>query len=102
MFKRSSGVLLHPTSLPSPFGVGDLGPEAYRFADFLARSGQSILQVLPLGPPATAILRISVFRHLPAIPSSLAQRSWCRWACCLPPTSNPFPHFPPMPLIMTG
>ena len=50
MFKRSSGVLLHPTSLPSPFGVGDLGPEAYRFADFLARSGQSIWQVLPLGP----------------------------------------------------
>jgi len=50
MFKRASGVLLHPTSLPGPFGIGDLGPEAYRFADFLAHAGQGIWQVLPLGP----------------------------------------------------
>ena len=49
-FPRSSGVLLHPTSLPGPFGIGDFGPEAYAFADFLAASGQSIWQVLPLGP----------------------------------------------------
>src|SRR6266481_3417354 len=49
-FPRSSGVLLHPTSLPGPFGIGDLGPEAYAFADFLAASGQGIWQVLPLGP----------------------------------------------------
>lgn len=47
---RSSGVLLHPTSLPGRFGAGDLGPEAYRFADFLAAAGQRIWQVLPLGP----------------------------------------------------
>lgn len=49
-FPRSSGILLHPTSLPGPFGVGDLGPEAYAFADFLRESGQSLWQVLPLGP----------------------------------------------------
>ena len=49
-FPRSSGILLHPTSLPGPFGVGDLGPEAYAFADFLRDSGQSLWQVLPLGP----------------------------------------------------
>ena len=49
-FARSSGILLHPTSLPGRFGVGDLGAEAYRFADFLARSAQHIWQVLPLGP----------------------------------------------------
>src|SRR5713101_2158255 len=49
-FPRSSGILLHPTSLPGRFGVGDLGPEAYRFADFLVASGQSLWQVLPLGP----------------------------------------------------
>jgi 4-alpha-glucanotransferase len=49
-FPRSSGILLHPTSLPSRFGIGDLGPEAYRFIDFLADAGQSIWQVLPLGP----------------------------------------------------
>ena len=47
---RSSGILLHPTSLPSAFGIGDLGPEAYKFVDFLAAAGQSLWQVLPLGP----------------------------------------------------
>ena len=46
--KRASGVLLHITSLPSLYGIGDLGPEAYRFADFLFSAGQSYWQVLPL------------------------------------------------------
>ncbi|MGH9904750.1 MAG: 4-alpha-glucanotransferase, partial [Pyrinomonadaceae bacterium] len=41
-FQRSSGILLHPTSLPGRFGIGDLGPEAYSFVDFLAASGQSL------------------------------------------------------------
>jgi 4-alpha-glucanotransferase len=49
-FPRSSGILLHPTCLPGPFGIGDLGPEARKFVDFLADAGQSIWQVLPLGP----------------------------------------------------
>ena len=49
-FPRSSGILLHPTSLPGGFGVGDLGPEAYKFVDFLVSAGQSLWQVLPLGP----------------------------------------------------
>jgi len=49
-FPRSSGILLHPTSLPGPFGIGDLGPEAYAFADFLETAGQSLWQMLPLGP----------------------------------------------------
>ncbi|HZH32815.1 MAG TPA: 4-alpha-glucanotransferase [Pyrinomonadaceae bacterium] len=49
-FSRSSGVLLHPTSLPGRYGVGDLGEEAQRFIDFLAASGQTLWQVLPLGP----------------------------------------------------
>jgi 4-alpha-glucanotransferase len=47
---RASGILLHITSLPSSFGIGDLGPEAYRFADFLSESGQTLWQVLPLNP----------------------------------------------------
>ena len=42
--------MLHPTSLPGPFGIGEFGDEAYRFADFLLASGQSLWQVLPLGP----------------------------------------------------
>src|ERR1043165_1267301 len=48
--KRLSGVLLHPTSFPGPYGIGDLGPEAYKFIDFLVTAGQSLWQVLPLGP----------------------------------------------------
>jgi len=49
-FPRSSGVLLHPTSLPGRHGIGDFGDSAYRFADFLHNSGQQLWQVLPLGP----------------------------------------------------
>jgi 4-alpha-glucanotransferase len=48
--ERASGILLHPTSFPSRYGIGDLGAEAYRFVDFLAESRQQMWQVLPLGP----------------------------------------------------
>src|SRR5271165_400830 len=47
---RASGVLLHPTSLPGRHGIGDLGPEAHAFVDFLASTGQRWWQMLPLGP----------------------------------------------------
>jgi 4-alpha-glucanotransferase len=53
--KRGSGVLLHISSLPSPYGIGDLGPSAYRFADFLAETRQSYWQVLPLNPTSTVL-----------------------------------------------
>ena len=49
-FPRASGILLHPTSLPSRGGIGDFGPSAYAFADFLASARQGLWQVLPLGP----------------------------------------------------
>ena len=49
-FTRSSGILLHPTSLPGFYGIGELGPEAHAFADYLRECGQRIWQVLPLGP----------------------------------------------------
>lgn len=48
--ERASGVLLHPTSLPGPDGIGDLGPQAFRWLDFLASAGCTLWQVLPLGP----------------------------------------------------
>ncbi len=47
---RCSGILLHPTSLPGRFGIGDMGPAAYHFVDFLASTGQSLWQILPLPP----------------------------------------------------
>jgi 4-alpha-glucanotransferase len=49
-FPRAGGVLVHPTSFPSPYGIGDLGQGAYDFIDFLGRSRQSVWQILPLGP----------------------------------------------------
>jgi 4-alpha-glucanotransferase len=59
MSVRSSGILLHPTSLPSACGIGDLGPSAYRFADFLVMTGQRLWQMLPLNPTE------SVYGHSP-------------------------------------
>ena len=49
-FPRSGGILLHPTSLPGPNGIGEIGPAAFQFADWLAGAGLKIWQVLPLGP----------------------------------------------------
>ncbi|MBS1248795.1 MAG: 4-alpha-glucanotransferase [Chloroflexi bacterium] len=49
-FTRSSGILLHPTSLPGPYGIGDIGPQAHGWINFLAKSGCGLWQVLPLGP----------------------------------------------------
>jgi 4-alpha-glucanotransferase len=50
MMVRISGILMHLSSLPGPFGIGDLGPEAYRFVDFLHRAGQHMWQILPVTP----------------------------------------------------
>src|SRR5262252_1735683 len=81
LFQRSAGILLHPTSLPSLGGTGDLGPEAYAFADFLARSRQSIWQILPLSPPGlgnSPYSAISAFAGNPLLVSleRLAERGW--------------------------
>jgi len=78
---RKSGILLHPTSLPGDLGIGDLGKWAYRFADFLSESGQSIWQILPLGPtgfgysPYQAYSSIAGNGLLISI-RSLADRGW--------------------------
>src|ERR1700757_5482304 len=50
MHPRASGILLHPTSFPSRGGIGDFGPAAYEFLDFLTEAKQSLWQILPLGP----------------------------------------------------
>lgn len=49
-FQRAAGILLHPTSLPGKFAIGELGSDAYYFIDFLTHSGQTLWQVFPLGP----------------------------------------------------
>ena len=53
-FNRQSGILLHPTSLPGPYGMGELGPQAYRFADALQEMGVHLWQILPHGPTSYA------------------------------------------------
>ncbi len=79
--QRSAGILLHPTSLPSRGAIGDLGPEAYAFADFLARAQQGVWQVLPLSPPGlgnSPYSAISAFAGNPLLISleRLADRGW--------------------------
>ncbi len=81
LFDRAAGILLHPTSLPSRDGIGDLGPAAYSFADFLARARLSLWQVLPLSPPAvnnSPYSAISAFAGNPLLISleRLADRGW--------------------------
>ena len=80
-FERACGTLLHITSLPSAGGIGDLGPEAYRFAEFLENSRQRLWQVLPISPPGTGnspYSATSAFAGNPLLISleRLAERGW--------------------------
>ena len=80
-FPRLTGILLHPISLPSRGGIGDFGPAAYEFLDFLATARQGLWQVLPLGPPANGnspYSSTSAFAGNPLLISleRLADRGW--------------------------
>jgi 4-alpha-glucanotransferase len=81
LFPRLTGILLHPISLPSRGGIGDFGPAAYEFLDFLASARQGLWQVLPLGPPANGnspYSSTSAFAGNPLLISleRLAGRGW--------------------------
>src|SRR6266851_5685471 len=81
LFPRSTGILLHPISLPSCGGIGDFGPAAYEFLDFLAAACQGVWQVLPLNPPANGnspYSSTSAFAGNPQLVSleRLAERGW--------------------------
>jgi 4-alpha-glucanotransferase len=94
---RKSGILLHVTSLPSPYGIGDLGPSAHRFADFLRAAGQKLWQMLPINPTQPGS-RNSPYQSYSAFainplaisPELLAQESLVRGDELDPP-----PDFPP-------
>ena len=93
MHGRSSGLLLHPISLPGRFGIGDLGPAARQFVDFLAAAGQGLWQVLPLGPTGygdSPYQAISAFAGNPLLisPELLAEDGW------LVPEDLETPEFP--------
>ena len=79
--ERASGILLHPSSLPSRGGIGDLGPAAYEFLDFLSAARQTLWQILPLGPVAfgnSPYSSISAFAGNPLLVSleRLADAGW--------------------------
>lgn len=80
-FPRCSGILCHVTSLPGRCGVGDLGDGAYRFVDWLEQAGQTLWQVLPLGPPGfgeSPYQCYSAFAGNPLLisPQKLAEEGW--------------------------
>jgi len=75
-FPRSSGILLHPTSLPGRWGVGDLGTAAFEFAEFLSSAGQSIWQVLPLGPTGYGDSPYQCFSAFAGNPLLLSLHCW--------------------------
>lgn len=82
-YERKAGILLHPTSLPSKYGVGDFGKEAYRFVDFLADAGQKVWQILPLSPVGSSYSpyqSISAFagNFMLIDPEPLAARGWLK------------------------
>ena len=88
---RTSGILLHPTSLPGPHGCGDFGESAYRFIDWLASAGQSTWQMLPLGevgPCNSPYMSSSAFAGslLLIDPNELIEQGWLK-ADELPPVS---------------
>lgn len=92
---RLSGVLLHPTSLPSAFGIGDLGRGAYQFIDWLQKGNQKLWQVLPLGPTGygdSPYASFSTFAGNPLLIDldNLVQRGYLQPADLLPiPSTNP-------------
>ena len=94
-FSRASGILLHPTSFPSRFGIGDLGTEAYRFMDFLAVSGQQIWQILPLGPTAYGDSPYQCFSAIAGNPMLISPEVLCGKGLL---TEDDFRDFPELPL----
>ena len=84
-FERGSGILLHITSLPGEFGIGNLGKSAFDFVDYLKRGGQRYWQILPLGPVSSGYsyspyASYSSFAGNPLFidPISLQQESWMK------------------------
>ena len=92
---RKSGILLHPTSLPGEWGIGDLGEQAYRFADFLAEAGQRLWQILPLGPPGFTCSPYQAFSGMACNPLLISLQTLVDQRWLSPEDLADAPRFPP-------
>lgn len=94
-FPRASGILLHPTSLPGRFGIGELGPEAYRFVDFLANTRQQLWQVLPLGPTGHGNSPYLCYSAMAGNPLLISLEELCNRSLLYPDELHALEHFSP-------
>jgi len=92
--KRSGGILLHPTSLPGPYGIGDLGPAAYHWIDFLSESGCRLWQVLPLGPTGYGDSPYQCFSAFAGNPYLVSPDFLLRDQLLMPEDLKDMPEFP--------
>jgi 4-alpha-glucanotransferase len=88
---RASGILLHPSSLPGPAGIGDMGPSALRFLDWLEEAGQSLWQVLPLGPTGYGDSPYASFSSFAGNPLLVSPEGLASWAL-MDPSDLDSPH----------
>ncbi len=93
-FKRSSGILLHPTSLPGPYGIGDIGPQTHRWIDYLAEAGCSLWQVLPLGPTGYGDSPYQCFSAFAGNPYLISPEALLVEGLLTPDDLADLPHFP--------
>jgi 4-alpha-glucanotransferase len=91
---RASGILLHPTSLPGPHGIGDLGASAYRFLDRLTAARQSLWQVLPLGPTGYGDSPYACFSSFAGNPLLVSLDELREWGLVKPDDLSAVPGFP--------
>jgi 4-alpha-glucanotransferase len=94
-FKRASGLLLHPTSLPGRYGIGDLGPEALRWVEFLAGAGQKLWQILPLGPTSYGDSPYQCFSAFAGNPYLISPELLVEDGLLTKDDLTPIPDFPP-------
>ena len=93
-FPRASGILLHPTSLPGPCGIGELGPAAERFVEFFAGAGQRLWQVLPLSPTGFGDSPYQCFSAFAGNPLLICLEQLVLDGLLSASELNPLPHFP--------
>jgi len=94
LFHRDGGVLLHPTALPGPYGIGDLGPTAWRWVDWLSEAGCRIWQVLPLGPTGYGDSPYQSFSSFAGNPLLISPESLLAEGLLAKDDLEPLPEFP--------